>query len=100
VHTSVIDALAAYRLTRLVQDDTFPVSKALRAYVQEHGSDKVVEMFECPWCLGFWISVGVVAARKATPKAWQPLASAFATSAVVGIVTTGVKLAQLHLEED
>lgn len=98
--TNVIDALAAYRLTRLLQEDTFPLAEAVRDFVREKGSDRFVEMFECPWCLGFWISAGVVGARRALPSAWHPVATALATSAVVGIITTGAKLAQLHLEED
>jgi hypothetical protein len=38
---------------------------------------------DCPWCIGFWISVGVVGAATLAPRAWRPLATALAFSAVV-----------------
>lgn len=92
----VVQALAAYRLTRLAQEDDLPPLPALRArlYEIEQGADphtsagkitrELVYGFGCPWCLGFWVSVGVLAANALFPALWRPLASALALSAVVG----------------
>lgn len=92
-----IDTLAAYRLTRLIQTDTFPVSIAVREFVRKNGSDTLLEMMECPWCLGFWVSAGVASARAVAPRQWSFLAKALATSAVVGVLANAV--AHLETEE-
>lgn len=53
----IVAALAAYRLTRLLQKDTFPPAMATREAVLTEGPGWLVEMWECPWCLGFWVSL-------------------------------------------
>lgn len=47
---------------------------------------KIAELLGCPWCAGFWISIGVVAARRVVPRAWDPVARVLATSAIAGII--------------
>lgn len=49
------------------------------------------KLIECPWCVSFWIGVGVVGARAVAPRQWQPLAKAFAFSAVAGIISSKVE---------
>ncbi len=89
--TFLIDVLAAFRLTRLVTEDA--ITEGLRervmaeAYRKPGGvGAKVHKLVECPWCAGFWISAGVVAARTLAPKAWQPVAVVLATSGAVGLI--------------
>lgn len=95
----LVDALAAYRLTRLVVVDTFPPVQAAREAIKErfparqwpngHGGYHVeehpaVELIQCPYCAGFWVAAAVVAARLLVPAAWAPLARALAMAAVAG----------------
>lgn len=92
-----MDALAAYRLTRLVTEDT--ITKPLRDEIVDRGSTVpgfagtgqpgrgwryAAKLVECPWCAGFWIACGVTIARRVAPRVWEPVAVALATSAAVG----------------
>lgn len=90
-----VHALAAYRLTRLWTRDMVPPMPAIRARIaqrlqaHEDAHDGVphplAPLTDCPWCVGFWISVGVVAvASSPARRAWAPLAAALAFSAVTG----------------
>lgn len=104
----VIDAVAAYRITRLVTSDTFgdrlrdavirwayddPTAEMVEQGVADrrgwqdyaHADDdppKVAELVTCPWCAGVWVGFGVVAARRLAPGLWGPVARALAVSAV------------------
>lgn len=82
----IIQVLAAYRLTRLWTRDTLPPLPRLRDTVTARWGDRAwSELFTCPWCAGFWISVAVVAlASSPLAPAWNWLALALAISAVVG----------------
>lgn len=96
----IVQVLAAYRLTRLLQVDDLPPLPDLReklgiAQAEAEGSTlrgrllkEFAYGFNCPWCLGFWVSVGVLVANAAFPALWRPLASALALSAVVGHLRT------------
>lgn len=89
-----VNALAAYRLTRLWTRDSLPPLPAIRQHVLDKLDEiqnrrgvatdhPLTELVRCPWCVGFWISVGVVGAATLAPRAWRPLATALAFSAVV-----------------
>lgn len=89
-----VNALAAYRLTRLWTRDSLPPLPRVRQHVLDKldeiqdakGSTEdhpLARLVDCPWCIGFWISVGVVGAATLAPRAWRPLATALAFSAVV-----------------
>lgn len=84
----VTDALATYRLTRLAITDeiTERPRKAFRNWALDHRWRWLYDLSSCPWCLGWWIAVGVVIARKVAPRAWTPVATALAMSAVTGIL--------------
>lgn len=89
--TFLLDALAAFRLTRLVTEDaiTEPLRKRIvaQSYAAPGGiGSKVHKLIECPWCAGFWISAGVIVARAAAPRAWEPVARVLALSAAVGLI--------------
>ena len=89
----VIDALASYRVTRLLAGDGI-IERQRDAFVdrlRRGGHRKLVELSECPWCIGFWVACGVVAARRTVPRAWSPVAEAFAFSAVSGLLASEVR---------
>jgi hypothetical protein len=93
VETLVVDAAAAYRLTRLVVSDSItstPRNAALR-WTDAPGRgaqlrSRLGELLECYWCSGLWISAAVVAARRTIPDLWSPIARALALSTAVGLV--------------
>ena len=75
-------ALAAFRTWKLVADDT--ILDRPRAWLCRWVG-KADVFITCPWCAGFWISVGWAAAWWA--HEWAVYAAVpFAISAVVGIV--------------
>lgn len=72
--------LAAYRVTRLLNRDA--ITKPLQRQIPS----QLVNGWFCPWCLGFWVSLGVVllVRRRIDPRV---LAEVFAVSAGVGLAT-------------
>lgn len=98
-----VQAAAAYRITRLLQEDELPPLPQLRERLNaatvkrvEHAEltlgdavkAELTYMFNCPWCLGFWVSVAVLLADALAPRLWRPLATALALSAAVGHART------------
>lgn len=86
--TLTIDALATFRITRLLvlDDITEPIRKPVQNWLLDRHMRKLYELTSCGWCLGFWVSCGVVTARATAPRLWHPLALALAYSAVTGII--------------
>lgn len=110
----IVDALAAYRLTRLVTRDkiTEPLREHTLAriyagrYDARDADGKVIEfdswadrvgwdrdaapkratLLLCPWCVGVWVGFGVMIARRVTPRLWSPVARALALGAAAGLV--------------
>lgn len=81
--TLVVDALAAYRLTRLVTTDA--ITEPLREAIDAR-SDFMGELTSCSWCSGVWVAAGVVLARRYVP-AWGPVAEMLALAAVAGLLS-------------
>jgi hypothetical protein len=103
-----IDALAAYRLTRLVTADIVsePFRRsivgwllgwseeqmasasptAVEAVDAEAEPPKVARLITCRWCAGVWVAFGVAGARVAAPRAWDPAAKALALSAASALI--------------
>lgn len=108
-----LDAVAAYRLTRLATADT--ITEDLRgALIQlAYGDDgehlagmredhpfstwadlvdmdpdapKMATLLVCRWCAGWWISVAVVLMRRRHPRLWQPIAEVAACSAAAALL--------------
>lgn len=90
---AVVYALTAYRLTRLWTRDSLPPLPAFRQYVLTRwGHRSWSALVDCPWCSGFWISVGVVlVASSPVAPVFQWVAVPLAVSAVVGLIATWEK---------
>ena len=110
----VINALVAYRLTRLWVDDMVPPLPRWREKIEDwanraitnpdssaeetekwsaqvalYGQPVVLYLVKCYWCVGFWMSILVTLAASLIPStAWALLALPFALSAVVGLIGT------------
>lgn len=108
----LVDAIAVYRLTRLVTADVIldgPRNAIVRgAYVAagraeavtnrpdefdwaEHAEDdrdapKLATLVVCRWCVGMWIAFGVVMLRRLVPSAWRPVAEALSFSAAAALL--------------
>lgn len=114
--TLVVDALAAFRLTRLVTADKitaptrdriirgayarrgdtearsfmpqFEVDWTARAQDDGLEAPRLAQWISCSWCAGFWCATVVVVARRVVPRVWAPAAEALALSSAVGLLRT------------
>lgn len=89
----VLIALAAFRTWKLVGDDTIldrPRNALIRlASKRGRRNDRALyvhEMLSCPWCAGFWISLGWWGAWLLWPHGTAVAAVPFAVSAAVGLL--------------
>jgi hypothetical protein len=110
----IINALAAYRLTRLWVADMLPPMPGLRDLIQNNahrnwdvkgiepdsadpekarkwivygGTPPLAYLVTCAWCSGYWISLAVFLAASLIPTTvWAFLAVPLAFSAVVGLL--------------
>lgn len=107
----VIDALAAYRLTRLVtadtitepprrwlvqeayawQERTLPEVQAGATVEERVAADdeeppKIATLLTCRWCAGVWCAAGVVLARRLAPRQWGVVADGLAISAAAALL--------------
>jgi hypothetical protein len=92
----VILILAAYRLWMLIAKDsiTQPWRVRLLSYDDTGGMNRwpnphrrLAEFVHCPWCLGFWLSLGVVALEYCWPHAARWLLAPFAVSAALALIS-------------
>lgn len=95
--TFLLLALAAFRVFRLVSEDT--VFDRPRAYLLgyrgwQEGEKlpdtyraKWGEWITCPWCAGFWVSLGFWVAWQMWPHATTVAAVPLAVSAVLALVS-------------
>ena len=92
----MILALAAYRCYQLVSDDTIldrPRDWLTRKLDRE--SEKFSLFITCPWCAGFWISVGWALAFWADERAvW--VAVPFAFNAVLVLAYSAIEALQAY----
>lgn len=110
----ITDAVAAYRLTKLVTDDviTEPIRDAVieRAYADrfvrtgapvpnperrvkwtelaqdDDDPPKLATLVTCRWCTGVWFGFGIVAARAICPRWWDPIARGLALAAAAALI--------------
>jgi hypothetical protein len=85
----VVDALATYRLTRLLIEDE--IAAPVRDWVWDRhdpADSKIGYLFTCPWCVSIWAGAAVVVARRVSPTTWEPVARMLTASAVTGMIST------------
>ena len=80
----ILLALAAFRTWKLVGEDT--ILDRPRAFVVKRGGEYVETLLECPWCAGFWISLGWWGAFLLWPHGSIVAAVPLAISALVGLL--------------
>ena len=109
VQRDVEDALAAFRITRMVLYDRVPFGalrtrlrvQALQLRARENqarGNEGLapetddpftVELLECPWCMGVWVALFVLIVRRL--PGWRLLARLLACSAITGLLNQAVR---------
>jgi hypothetical protein len=89
----VVDALATYRVTRLLVSDGIcdRPREVVLARLRERNHTKLLELIECPWCIGFWVAGAVAIARRTAPRPWAFAAEIFSLSAAAGILASAVR---------
>jgi hypothetical protein len=80
----LIAALAAFRLTRLVNKDL--IAESFRTLFGR-GGPAWIDFATCPWCIGMWISGGVVGVSLTLWHQAQYLWAVLAISAIVGLIS-------------
>lgn len=85
-----VDALAAFRLTRLVTTDTIldgPRGRVLDA-LDDRGprAARVADGLTCSWCVGVWAAGAVLMLRQVSPKVGGALVDLLAVAAGAGLV--------------
>lgn len=85
----LIDALATYRLVKLVRDDkiTEPLRDAVEARQGPPDRSKVTYLLNCPWCLSIYFGTALTLGRRRWPAPTQLLARSLALSALTGLAT-------------
>lgn len=92
----LILVLGAYRLWMLLAKDTLTQRWRVRFLGYDdtgarnrwpHPHKRIAEMVHCPWCLGFWISLGVAGAYYEWPHATRLVLAPFAISASVALIS-------------
>jgi hypothetical protein len=88
----LVDALATYRITRLLQEDSLPPLPKLRETIlDQYGDHSAADLVTCPWCLSPWVAAAVLVARRKFPTGWSFLSEVLAISAAVGLLTVSLE---------
>lgn len=82
----MLDALATYRVTRLITQDeiTRPVREKLVERFESRGYSRAAYLLQCPYCVSVWVGLGVAVASRS--RRWETLRLALAASGVVSII--------------
>jgi hypothetical protein len=94
----VIDALAVYRITRLVTRDTITeelretIAQEIQTTVQaglitQKTADKLTYLMECDWCMSIWVATIACFFKKYIPHVWDTIKYIMAASAVAGALS-------------
>jgi hypothetical protein len=86
VTDDVLDAIAVWRIVRLIQRDSITADPREKL-INRYGHMTWTELLSCPWCAGIWVGAGVVLARAAAPRLWGMIARGLAFSAGAGVIT-------------
>ncbi len=79
----LVDALATYRLTRLLVRDE--ITRRPRRWLADHYEGWAVYLSTCMWCMSVWVAGAVVVVLTYfVPYGWSFVASVLAFSAVTG----------------
>lgn len=96
-----LDALAVFRITRLIVADSITASLRARLIGRSYEGQprhmdgtrvavaarpKLAEFLGCAWCVSAWVAVPVVAAQALIAGVWLYVSAVLAFSAVAGLL--------------
>lgn len=76
----VVLALACYRVTRFIIDDTLIDRQRDWVFRRTAGHPKIHELLDCPYCVSIWVAAGMVAGADLVTSVPLPLLTWLATS--------------------
>jgi hypothetical protein len=85
----LVDALACYRLVKLVRDDKI-TEPAREAVIERQGppeTSKVSYLLHCPWCLSVYFGAALTLGRRVWPSGADAVSRTLALSAATGIAS-------------
>jgi hypothetical protein len=85
----LVDALASYRLVKLVRDDRIfqPVRESVLDRQGPPERSNLAYLVGCPWCLSFYVGAALTLCRRRWPEATEAAARTFALSALAGLAS-------------
>lgn len=92
---TLINALATYRLTKLVIDDKITEDLRQLAYrefekLPEKLQSQATYLLSCPWCVSIWAAGFLLLLKYKAPNLHYYLSSLLAASAITGILSERV----------
>lgn len=86
--TLAVDALASYRLAKLLRDDfvTQPFRDLLHDRFGPPDRSKISYLFQCPWCMSMYFGAALAVAHRRRPTFTDVAAHALAVSALTGLL--------------
>jgi len=87
----LIISLAVFRLTRLIIEDTILEPLRERTVFRLAPDSELRSLFDCAWCLSFWLSVLAVISFLLFPQGTTWVALPFAFSSVTGLIASNSK---------
>ena len=82
------DALATYRITRVVVEDVIAAPMREKIFEKHPPHDKSWSYaLTCYWCSSIYAGACVGLMRKFFPEVWDPISTGLAASAITGIMS-------------
>jgi hypothetical protein len=95
----VLEALAVYRATKLLQDDDLPPLPAIRdKLMQRWGATPWSALIDCPWCLSVHLAAILLICSKIAPRLTRLTVRVLAYSAVTGLISETVSWLESSME--
>lgn len=92
----ILDLLAVARLARFWTEDAidFPPTRSIRKTAERKLQGTSWEpLLDCPWCVSFWLALGLLTAKRAAPSVISVVTYALAGSEAAGLLHTVEELA-------
>lgn len=83
---NLTDALACFRLTRLITTDKLTDPWRQRIWDRHPVDHGLGFALSCDWCTSIYVAVGILTARRFAPSTWKLAADGLAMSAITGLL--------------
>jgi hypothetical protein len=85
----LVDALATFRLVKLVRDDriTQVIRDGVRSAQGPPDRSKVTYLLDCPWCLSIYFGTALTLSRLRWPRTTALMSRSLALSNLTGLAT-------------